>query len=80
MEASIEVAASFFRSSRNVKTYKSACLRQWADNYLQTGELPEFKQGMHAKHSSIITDENVQEKFKTYLKVDDFKTTTILAS
>ena len=48
--------------------YKARCIRQWTKEYLQSGRLPEYRQGKHAKTQSIITDENVQVKLRTHLR------------
>jgi hypothetical protein len=67
-EASEFVAYSFYASDSNVHSYKSVCIRQWADIYLAYGELPEYKQGKFAKTSSIIIDEDIQMQLKLFLR------------
>ena len=67
--ASAETALAFYpmkgsglsavvRSAEQAKTcYKARSVREWGEEYLITGECPEFKQGEHSKTFSIINNE-----------------------
>ena len=37
-------------------------------HYLMTGKLPEYRQGLHSKSKSIITNEEVQATFKMHIR------------
>lgn len=69
LAASAETALAFYplkghgstavvRSADESKTcYKARSVREWGEEYLVTGEFPEFKQGEHSKTFSIINNE-----------------------
>ena len=57
-------------------SYKSRCIRQWADEFCQTGELSSYRQGRHFKCKSVITDENFAWQCTQHLRTmkDEFRT------
>ena len=67
MNASSSVAFYIYGKT-DISSYKARCIRRWADYYFQYGELPKFKGGTNVKTHSIITDENVQNLFRTELR------------
>ena len=67
MQASADVAFSLYQK-RGQWSYKARSIRGWADHYLKEGELKIFRQGLHVKTSSIITDEHVQVLFMSELR------------
>ena len=78
--ASAETALAFYpmkgsglsavvRSVEQAKTcYKARSVREWAEEYLITGEFPEFKQGEHAKTFSIINNEMNRAELTSQLR------------
>lgn len=62
------VTASIIYGKCSPSSFKARSIRHWADVYLTTSELVKFKQGMNTKTRSVITDENVQQIFKTELR------------
>ena len=69
VEASRKVAAVLFgKLDETVNSYKSQLIRNWAKNFLVTGELTLYRQGKHRKTFSIITDETNQEFLKEHLR------------
>lgn len=67
MDASNETAGIIY-GKRFPSSFKARSIRHWADVYLVTSELVKFQQGLNAKTKSVITDENVQQIFKTELR------------
>jgi hypothetical protein len=67
MVASAQVATVIYNKS-SLTSYKSTCIRSWANYFLLTGELPTFKQGAHTKISSIIFNPSNQSFLKGYLR------------
>jgi hypothetical protein len=69
MAASAETALAFFPlkghgSTAEVRTamasktcYKARSVREWGEEYLVTGEFPEFKQGEHAKTFCVLSNQ-----------------------
>lgn len=70
MAASTDAAQSRWISPT---AHTARCIRQWADVYLQLGELPEYKQGKHAKRESFLDDEDVKQKGLTWLRTTAVK-------
>jgi hypothetical protein len=68
VKASIQIAHIMFRSKNNIKSYKSTCIRVWSKEYLLTGKLPSFRQGLHPKHESIVCDEHVKTRLQVHLR------------
>ena len=68
MKASIAVAAVCFHKSYQYNSYKATCIRAWGKCYLNTGKLPTYRQGLHAKTHSIITEEYVRNGFSIFLR------------
>ena len=57
------------RSAESAKTcYKARSAREWGEEYLITGEFPEFKQGEHAKTFSIIDNEMNRAELTSQLR------------
>ena len=76
MEASQNVAFYFYQKDKHVNTYRSRMIRAWGDEYLKSKSLPVFMQGVHSKVRPVITDEDVQHKFKSFLRsMKDFDRT-----
>ena len=67
MTASTEVANALYQKSQ-MRSYKATLVRNWATEYLITGNLVKYKQGKFVKTSSIIFDEHVQQRFKSELR------------
>jgi len=92
MEASMTAAKVLGRSTYpdksipvfmpRIETYGARVVRSWAGFYVSNLQLPAIQQGHNVKIKSIIHDEDVQERCRTYLKstkpdkrsVDNFKT------
>jgi hypothetical protein len=80
LAASAETALAFYpmkgsglsalvRSAEQAKTcYKARSVREWGEEYLITGEFPEFKQGEHAKTFSIINNEMNRAELTSQLR------------
>lgn len=68
MEASIKVANVLFGKSGSKDSYRASCIRFWAKAYLETGTLPDFRQGKHTKIVSIISREDVRQTFRVVLR------------
>jgi hypothetical protein len=64
VEASKQVAHFFFKGG----AYKATCVRDWARAFLESGELPGYKQGQHQKTKSVIDDEDVQDTAQKWLR------------
>ncbi len=67
MNASCYVAFILY-GNMVIKSYKAACIRKWSKYFLETGILPSFKQGLHAKIKSVILETEHQNLFKAYLR------------
>jgi hypothetical protein len=50
------------------KSYKARSIRQWADQYLETGELQKYKQGQDVKTFSLFIDETNRKMIQSYLR------------
>eukprot|EP00603_Paraphysomonas_imperforata_P010625 CAMPEP_0114466844 /NCGR_PEP_ID=MMETSP0104-20121206/9295_1 /TAXON_ID=37642 ORGANISM="Paraphysomonas imperforata, Strain PA2" /NCGR_SAMPLE_ID=MMETSP0104 /ASSEMBLY_ACC=CAM_ASM_000202 /LENGTH=484 /DNA_ID=CAMNT_0001640249 /DNA_START=299 /DNA_END=1753 /DNA_ORIENTATION=- len=68
MGASTFVAHLLY-GKRESSSYKSRCIRQWADEFCEHGELRTYQQGLYKKCKSIITDEDFQWRCKQYLRL-----------
>ena len=78
VQASICVAYHQFQKSNTNDSYRAQCIRQWAQSFLVTGDLPKFKQGQHVKTHTIITDESVQSLLRDELRaMEDFDRTPL---
>jgi hypothetical protein len=67
MDASAATASVIYGKC-SPTSFKARSIRHWADVYLATSELVKYKQGTNTKTKSVITDENVQQIFKTELR------------
>ena len=59
--------ASFLFPDRNVEN-QARLIRGWADHFLNTGALPERRQGRYVKVRSLIDDEDVQRVLRVYIR------------
>ena len=66
MQASLEVVTRYFPKCSPSPTAQS--IRDWALYFLRTNELPFSAQGKHAKVSSLILDEDIQQSCHQYMK------------
>ena len=67
MDASAATASVIYGKC-SPTSFKARSIRHWSDVYLATSELVKYQQGLNTKTKSVITDENVQQKFKTELR------------
>lgn len=67
MDASVATASVIYGKC-SPTSFKARSIRHWSDVYLATSELVKYQQGLNTKTKSVITDENVQQKFKTELR------------
>ena len=67
MDASAATASVIYEKC-SPTSFKARSIRHWSDVYLATSELVKYQQGLNTKTKSVITDENVQQKFKTELR------------
>jgi hypothetical protein len=51
------------------------CVRSWAKEYIEYGDVPHSNRGKHLRESSILDDEDVQLKVASYLQQHKFDTT-----
>ena len=51
-----------------IRLKQDICALHWSDVYFATSELLKYQQGLNTKTKSVITDENVQQKFKMELR------------
>jgi hypothetical protein len=65
MEASDHVARYVCHKPNS---YVSRCVRAWADTYINVGKFPEHRQGKHSKRLSMLSDEDVKEKARQWLR------------
>ena len=69
VESSLQVASVLFSTRPNRSmVHRARKIRNWAQFYIATNELPSLKQGRHQKTSTLIDDENVQNACKTWLR------------
>ena len=50
------------------KSYKARSIRQWADDYLETGFFQQYKQGQHIKTFSVFNDETNKKLLQNFLR------------
>ena len=50
------------------KSYKARSIRQWADDYLETGFFQQYKQGQHIKTFSAFNDETNKKLLQNFLR------------
>ena len=77
MEASQSVAFYFYQKDKRVNACRARMIRAWGNEHLKTKSLPAFmQQGAHSKVRSIVTDEDIQHKLKSFLRsMKDFDRT-----
>lgn len=51
-----------------ITSYKARSIRNWGEEYLLTGEFPQYSQGKHVKTFSVFNNEMNQATFLTYLR------------
>jgi len=51
-----------------IEAYGARVIRSWGDFYVSNLQLPAIQQGHNVKIKSIIHDEDVQERCRTYLR------------
>ena len=67
--ASAKAVESFFPSIKAGKwSFKARSIRGWTAEYLMTGLLKKYQQGLFIKTSSVVTDENVQTVLLSFLR------------
>ncbi len=67
IKASVEISSVIYKSNGR-QSYKSRCIREWAQHYLIYGSFESYKQGKHRKTYSVVTEESVKNKLREYLK------------
>ena len=50
------------------KYYLSRCIRHWSTEFMGTGEFSPYRQGVHVKTPSVITDKGVQGQLRSALR------------
>lgn len=69
VESSLKVATVLFSSKPNRSmVHRARTIRNWAQFYIATNELPSLKQGRHQKTRTLIDDEDVQNACRTWLR------------
>lgn len=66
-KASARVAEIIY-GKKSIFSYKARSIAKWTNYYCDYGLMQTYVQGRHTKTSSIITDENVQQKLKICLR------------
>jgi len=66
LDASVTIAELLYNKASKF-SYKSQCIRNWAQYYIKNDCFPDYKAGLHAKTYSIIFDEKVQILLKKRL-------------
>lgn len=66
MEASLAVARNIWGKTAGKRF--ATRIRQWADVYLETSDLPGLKQGAHQKTSAFISDDGHVQSAKAFLR------------
>ena len=67
MKASKEAACGVCLR-KGEKHYLSRSIRQWSTEFMITGEFSPYRQRVHVKTPSIITDEGVQGQLRSALR------------
>ena len=63
---SVQIASQLFPKSG--KDHTARRIRKWAACFLATGKLPDSRQGRHIKTKSLINDEDIRIRCRTYLR------------
>jgi hypothetical protein len=67
VQSSTEVAKAFFGNQKG-SAYKAQCIRIWANEFVRTGSMMPYRQGVHQKKDSLIDDPDVRQALLSILR------------